>query len=522
MEQRHLICILKDLNVLTTIAFKNLSFIIILILFALCRKTTEKSDEIERINLLKKKFNVAYKHYCNPKDSLKLKALNFLVNNMYDQYHFKGKLLDRYNQLIRNTSTPTVEFLRNALDSLKNLYGNDIRPEYDSDVITNAFLIQNIDEAFQCWEIRYEGEKLSFTDFCEYVLPYKLENEFPENWHFVLKSRFQNLKDSIGKKGDFFKVAGIVNDKLKRFKILLDYDYPVDINFNMANQLSVGTCYTATKYVCYPLRALGIPVVVDYTFWGNRSSGHSWNAVISKGKPYPFDAIESRVGYYKIQFTGMDKMNYKPTKIFRKTYSIQRNSLPLANENNEVLPPSLAKLRIKDVTAEYIPVSNISLNLTGSPITNQLSYLCTFDNENWRPVYWGKIKNDKVLYKNMGRDLVYLPCIYKNFEYSFIGNPFILTKQGTTLELKPDFGSKVTIEVDRKYPEDDSNKIVIGDKYELFYWYEGWKSLGAQTANQNILYFKDAPKNALFWIRDLTKGKQERIFTCISGRKQWW
>lgn len=497
-------------------------FYYLIVAFSSCNNIVNQTTTQNEIKFLKDKYKAAYIHYKKPQDSLKLKALDFLVNNMYDQYHFEGRLLDEYDILVSNCRYPTVEYLQTTFDSLKNKIGNDIHVEYDSNLITNEFLIKNIDESFECWNTTYEGKKLSFEEFCEYILPYKLENERPENWHGTLMKRFKYLGDSLGDTTNRIKTVNLINLKLNGFKILLDYDFPVDIDFNMAAHLSVGTCYTATKYVAYPMRALDIPVVVDYTIWGNRSSGHYWNAVIYKGKPYPFDPVESPVGFYKIQFTGMDKMIYKPTKIFRKTYSVQSNSLPLINANNEFLPPSLAKLRIKDVTADYIPVSNVTLNLIGSYQNNHISYICSFDNKKWNPVYWGVIQDDKVVFKDMGRDVVYLPCIVANFNYKYFGNPFILTKEGATVELKPDFANKIAIRVNRKYPEDDSNKILAGDRYELLYWCEGWKSLGTQTAEESFLTFYNAPGNALYWIRDLTRGKQERIFSYINNKQQWW
>lgn len=62
-------------------------------------------------------------------------------------------------------------------------------------------------------------------------------------------------------------------------------------------------------------------------------------------------------------------------------------------------------------------------------------------------------------------------------------------------------------------PRNDDNFIWPGDQYELFYQdgINGWKSLGVQTAIDRKLKF-DVPSNALLWLRDLTKGREEQIF----------
>jgi hypothetical protein len=30
------------------------------------------------------------------------------------------------------------------------------------------------------------------------------------------------------------------------------------------------------------------------------------------------------------------------------------------------------------------------------------------------------------------------------------------------------------------------------------------------------------PKNSVLWLRDLTKGREERIFTYENGKQVWW
>lgn len=71
-------------------------------------------------------------------------------------------------------------------------------------------------------------------------------------------------------------------------------------------------------------------------------------------------------------------------------------------------------------------------------------------------------------------------------------------------------------------PRTDANDIEIGDEYELLYWDDQWKSLGKKKAETNTIIFDDVPQNALLWLRDLTKGREERPFTYSEGRQIWW
>ncbi|MDE5417942.1 hypothetical protein L3049_07970 [Labilibaculum sp. DW002] len=68
----------------------------------------------------------------------------------------------------------------------------------------------------------------------------------------------------------------------------------------------------------------------------------------------------------------------------------------------------------------------------------------------------------------------------------------------------------------------DDNHIRIGDTYNLVYWDNKWKTLGTQTATDTLLTYRNVPKNAVLWLRNLTRGKEENIFTIDEKEKQHW
>ncbi len=74
----------------------------------------------------------------------------------------------------------------------------------------------------------------------------------------------------------------------------------------------------------------------------------------------------------------------------------------------------------------------------------------------------------------------------------------------------------------RYIPWTDGNHIEPGDTYELFYYDFGWKSLGRQVAGSHELVYENVPENALLWLRNLSGGKEERIFTYENGIQMWW
>lgn len=71
-------------------------------------------------------------------------------------------------------------------------------------------------------------------------------------------------------------------------------------------------------------------------------------------------------------------------------------------------------------------------------------------------------------------------------------------------------------------PRNDDNCVSPGDEYELFFWDNEWISLGQKTAVDYSLVYENVPKGALLWLKNLTKGKEERPFTYEDGKQIWW
>jgi hypothetical protein len=85
-----------------------------------------------------------------------------------------------------------------------------------------------------------------------------------------------------------------------------------------------------------------------------------------------------------------------------------------------------------------------------------------------------------------------------------------------------DFGRPVHIGKLVYMPRNRDNFIRTGDRYELFYaTAAGWESLGEQTAESDSLVYK-APRGALLYLRDHTRGSDDRIFEMVDGRQKLW
>lgn len=71
-------------------------------------------------------------------------------------------------------------------------------------------------------------------------------------------------------------------------------------------------------------------------------------------------------------------------------------------------------------------------------------------------------------------------------------------------------------------PRTDDNAVKPGDKYELLFWANGWITMGIKLATDNYVVYNYVPANTIYWLRDVTRGKEERIFTYENGKQVWW
>lgn len=86
-----------------------------------------------------------------------------------------------------------------------------------------------------------------------------------------------------------------------------------------------------------------------------------------------------------------------------------------------------------------------------------------------------------------------------------------------------DLGKPTKVKEMRILSRTDDNGIVPGELYELVYFgKEGWKTVAVQKAEADCIEFDSVPSGALYWLRNLTKGIEERIFTYENGEVRYW
>ena len=209
-----------------------------------------------------------------------------------------------------------------------------------------------------------------------------------------------------------------------------------------------GNCREEACFAVYLCRSLGIPSAIDFTpNWGNRSQGHTWNVIINpdgKSTPFFMGSVPGDTAHYSY--------SYSKAKVFRRRFSLNRDMAETFAQEKHV-PSLFRSLNIIDVTDEYYenPV-DVERPVPSEYADRKVAYICVFDNANWVPVFYGKIKNGKVKFNCMGPDIVYMAAICDEGGISPFGNPFLVAGDGSVTDICISKDKIVPMVLKRKFP----------------------------------------------------------------------
>lgn len=408
-------------------------------------------------------------------NSLKKKAAVFLIENMpghysYEDTSYSNKYyneIDRVAEIYQNKS----ERIKDSLyRSVTNQYTKYPRVVEDIKCIISSFLIDNIDSSFEVWQHGEWATHLNFDEFCEYLLPYKVcEIQDLDHWKEYFKDfcngSIQQLHYCHLFENAAYYACETVNRAL-RDKVsprLINEDQLPVRRMSTLSKIPFGICDDYTILALAVMRAKGIPTVMDFTpQWPYRSQGHSWNVLLeTSGKKVVFKGAGDGPAH-------PHKEEHRMAKAFRSTYAINREIRNI-QLTERYLPATFTPF-MKDVTVEYQATTTINVPIQSST-NHKYAYLAVFDNANWVPIYWGKIEEGKVLFKEMGRRVFYLPAYYEAGSIKPFADPVLLKANGEIQQLKPDKTFKQTLVLLRKYPPMQSvyeiARRVIGGRIQV-------------------------------------------------------
>lgn len=430
------------------------------------------SDPIER-TLNEAGFNrieleKVLNHYStDPSDSLKLMAARFLIANMIENYAYDSDEIRAFYRKADSIFLDTLihdryEFRLDTL--LWDVDENNAKKIMDIKEITADFLILNIDDAFETYNLYPWCHKLPFKMFCEYILPYRLGTCPLEAWRPIMKKRFSSIVDSLIAIGA--ADTTICKQICSEYYTVIHYPHSFKPDYTPSTLLNikVAPCSEWTNFGIYAMRTFGMPAVCDFTpQWANRSMGHEWSVLLSNNKEIVFMMGDKKLEGHRDWFGKM-------AKVYRRTSMIQRESLAMINVGEDI-PILFKDPYYVDVSNHYFDPLDINIHLTiDAPTSKKIAYIMVFDNQEWGPIHWGRVNNGNVTFTKMNKECMYLAMYYHDNQFYPASDPFFLNKYGELVYLQPNLNRMQKVNLKRKYTDKKVNewcKRIVGGRFQV-------------------------------------------------------
>ena len=407
-------------------------------------------------------------HYSqHPADSLKLKAARFLIANMPGKHSYDSPDIRRFYREADSVFQDTAihDRYEYRLDTLlAKIDARQIEERPDLEHITASLLIENIDDAFVARERYPWCRRLSFEEFCEYVLPYRAGTTPLEEWRPLMRKRFGALVDSLVAAGAPDSV--VCKAICAEYYTVIHYPQVFKPQYSPSSLLNivVAPCTEWTNFSLYAVRTFGLPAVADFTpFWADRSMGHEWCVLLTPGEQYTFMMGDKEQRGHQDWFTMMGK-------VFRRTASIQQESLAMQHVGEQI-PEQFNDPYLKDVSEYYFQPEDITVELEyAAPVPKKTAYIMVFNSQDWRPIYWGLIEKEKVTFKKMNKECMYMSAYYHEGRFYPASEPFYLDSTGRLHYLRPEPEQMECVSLKWKYSSRTTNEWcerIVGGKFQV-------------------------------------------------------
>lgn len=466
------------------------------ICMALCRDETRLDSALELAGGNREELEKVLRHYEG--DTLKYRAACFLIENMPYHGYKDGKALEEYRKYFELFSKGNYKPQR-LVDSLKQADGafseSSLVRKRDIEEVDSAFLVCHIDWAFKVWQEQPWGKNVSFTDFCEYILPYRIGDEPLEKWREAVYRKYNPLLDSL-------RATANADDPLAAAQAVMDIWGKKEYNWTSlfpsgphigvrAVEWKSGSCREYTDGVVYLLRALGIPAGIDRTLQrGDNNASHFWAFTIDKnGDTY---ITEPEV------WISSKKHNVLKAKVAQMTYSLNRELAGKIADMQTVYPTFRFPL-FKDVSRFYLAHSN-RLAIDVEDMYREVGkdepvYLCLSEHLRWTPIDIAYRKGKEVTFTDVDGGVVAVLATGKGTQLEILTDPFRIDKQ--------------TGELSFYSPQGAEERVQVYCKYNLHFGDLVYRMVGGVVEGSNRRDFRDA--DTLYYIKEFPY----RLFTTV-------
>ncbi len=414
-------------------------------------------------------------------DPEKLAAARYLIANMPAHYSYADTaMVSRYYETALGIlkSGRSAEWQRDTLRQISERDFPDLRRNTVSDVrvMTAGYLTYSIDHAFEQWRTRPWARHLTYEEFRDWLLPYKVaELQSFDAWRDTLSAHFS---DSLSRApaGDdrcrtIYGALDIVrNEMVSKLSPYIAWTttsgHPLLSAETMAHT-TYGSCLDYVTLGTAVFRSLGLPTVIDNVpLWGRNHEGHTWYSLLSdNGIEMPSQndiTIPAGWGFYPYQ---------RFPKIFRSSFAINREVLRYRRKARYVYPFDICR---EDITDRYYRTSDISVELRDDVRPkDRFAYIATLTNNGgpqWYVLDFGRISHGRAHFRKMGRELLYIALSYDGRSLYPISEPFIIKRDGSIGYVAYDDSRTRGIDVRRKYYESynvvDQRRKILGAKIQ--------------------------------------------------------
>lgn len=417
-------------------------------------------------------------NYKGPDNSQKRRAAEFLIMNMPNHHTNNSVLLDTFRHYLVSQD----KLIWGTLNTFEKEYGSLKQTQYektfDIKTITAGYLICNIESSFRIWKEAPWGKHISFEDFCEEVLPYRVGTEPLEDWKETYHSIFQPILDSLYHGDDPVKACSLLCEYVTVNPEKWIYQSGLSVPGLGASTMlraRYGSCKDQAEFLMYVMRSVGLPVGMDIIVQNpdNSFTGHFWNYVRgTDGNYFSFDFYEQKPG--KPRDRGR-----KLGRVYRLCFASQQESLPFQN-NRDHIPGVLNRKLLRDVSQYYFPDREIALYAGQDSYEGKIMYLSVFNNTRWIPMAWSKVERDSVRFRYMESGIAYMPYAYYDERYATFADPVLYYDDGRIVQVKPD--------------KEKRQNVILKRKYKIFDYWKKFRirSVGGRFQGANKPDFSDA------------------------------
>lgn len=426
-------------------------------------------------------------------DPQKLAAAEYLIANMPAHYSYRDTAaINRYYhqalEILGTGSSP--DWQRDTLREIseKQYFGLTQDTISDVKVITADYLIYSIDHAFKQWRTKPWAQHLTYEEFRDWILPYKVtELQSLDAWRDTLSQHYSDSLNTIPptdiQRNSIFGAIEIARNEIhsKQSAIGLRVIWENSGSMPMLSaatwvRMTYGSCWDYVIMGTAVFRSLGMPAAVDQVpVWGRNSEGHSWY-VFTDDRGREQVTINSLIMPAGQQFYPYERI----PKVWRNTYTINRDVEKYRNTSKYVHPFDPCQ---KDVTDRYNLTSDLEID-TDKEILKQLQdrryvYIAmtvNYSGPHWSILDYGVLKGGKAHFKNMGRNMLYIALGYNGSDLIPISHPFILHKSGKVEYINNPYDDTnsttrtISVDLRRKYYESynvvDMRRRILGGKLQ--------------------------------------------------------